>query len=146
MATGSGAFSAKAGFNQSGGGYYVTLSSVVGQLQSYTPGSGSGGATGSGSFAGVTWSNDGLGARAGATSTLFAANKIIKDMGKTVVSAGRTFRKFQAVVPQLQSSGGVTGVGTAGTNMPVYATGYLEIAKDGDASVAPGTALIARYA
>ncbi len=143
MASGSAAFGAKAGFNQSGGSYYVVLSSVRDQLQSFTPGTGSGGATTVGSFAGVTWSNDGL---AGRTSTLFAANKIIKDMGKTVVSSGRTFRKFQAVVAQSQSTGGVTGLSTAATNVPVFATGYLEIAKDGDASVAPGTALIARYA
>jgi hypothetical protein len=136
MATGSGAFGAKAGFNQSGGAYYLVVSSVRDQLLTLSPGSGSGGATTAGSLAAFSYS---------ATvnqSSLVAANRVIRDMGKTVVSAGRSFRKFQAVVPQTLSSGGVTGDAASTTN-PGYLTAYLEIARDGDAA-AYNHAVIAR--
>ena len=136
MSAYSGAFGAPGGYNQSGGAYYITLSSIVGQVKAYSGGSGSGGSTTVGTFSAFT--NYG----AGNTSSLIGANKVIKDMGKTVVSASRTFRKFQAVVAQSQSTSGVTGpTGTAPD--AGYLTFYLELNKDG---VAGDGALIARYA
>lgn len=54
-----------------------------------------------------------------------AGNAIFKDMGKTLVSAGRTYRKVQLVVPTLVSpSEGVGGEDVAPTN---YLTGYIEL-------------------
>jgi hypothetical protein len=136
MSAYSGAFGVNGGYNQSGGAYYITLSSVVGQAKAYSGGSGSGGATTVGAF--TTFANYG----AGNTSSLIGANKVIKDMGKTVVSAARTFRKFQAVAVQSVSTGGVMGpTGTAPD--AGYLTFYLELNKDG---LAADGALIARYA
>jgi hypothetical protein len=145
MATGSGAFSAKAGYNQSGGGYYIVVTSLTaGQLLTYTAGSGSGGATTVGSFT--------VGQPAslpGGTSTLFGAGRLVKDMGKTVVSAGRTFRKIQAVLPAnaaLGSTFGVTGgpAGTYSTGDAGYATYYVETGRDG-ANADGDVAALARF-
>jgi hypothetical protein len=136
MSSHSGHFQASEGYNQQGGAYYYVISSVVGQFQTYTPGSGSGGATTVGSFADFAYSGT------VDQSTILGANNVVKDMGKTVVSAGRTFRKFQAVYPQTLSTGGVSG-GAASTTNPGYLTGYLEISKDGSGVEA---ARIVRYA
>jgi hypothetical protein len=108
------------GFNQSGGGYYLITTAITpANVLSYTAGSGSGGATSAGSLAAYA------GGEAQNWSTnCFGANKLIKDMGKTVVSAGRAFRKFQAVVAASQSTGGVTGLATTA---PGYLTAYLEV-------------------
>jgi hypothetical protein len=140
MATGSGAFPVKAGFNQSGGAYlYIVDSALAGKLQVFTPGSGSGGATTVGTFAtaGATDLPGGL-------STLFGSGRLVRDMGKTVVSAGRTFKKIQAVSPagadnNSSATFGVTGPAGTATN-PGYATFFVETGYAGanaDASV-PG--------
>lgn len=125
MAAASGAFPVKAGFNQSGGGYFYVLSSIVGPAQSFTPGTGSGGATTAGSFAAAS-----LGSGPNAR---LAAGNLIKDMGKTVVSSGRTFRKFQTIGPSANSASPTLGVvgGAATATDPGYATFYLEIGRDG---------------
>ncbi len=143
MSSHSGHFQSSEGYNQQGGAYYLIVSSVVGNssgagsgFQTYTPGSGSGGATTVGSFALFSYSGS------VDQSTVLGTGNVIKDMGKTVVSAGRTFRKFQAVYPQNISTNGVSGV-TATTTNPGYMTGYLEIAKDGSGG---SSARIARYA
>lgn len=142
MATGSGAFSAKAGYNQSGGGYYIVITSLTpAQLLTYTPGTGSGGATTVGSFAGASTTEMPTN-----VSTLFGAGRICKDMGKTVVSAGRTFRKLQAIAPTdnaLGSTFGVTGPAATATN-PGYATYYVETGRDG-ANADASLPALARY-
>ncbi len=121
MAQLSGAFGVNGGFNQSGGGYYITISSIVNEMKSYTPGSGSGGATTVGTF-GAYWT----GSADGAYSTLVGASRTIKDMGKTIVSAGRTFRKFAAVgIASTTSTFGTVGSAASTTN-PGYLTFYLE--------------------
>jgi hypothetical protein len=64
------------------------------------------------------------------TSTLLTVNgsAVFKDMGKTLMSSGRTFRKVQLVVStnSLMFGGteGVGGVDNAPTN---YLTGYIEL-------------------
>jgi hypothetical protein len=55
-------------------------------------------------------------------------------MGKTIVSAGRTFRKFAAVGtgnPRYSSSFGVVGGAGASPNGG-YATFYLEVGREGN--------------
>jgi hypothetical protein len=129
MSAYSGAFGSKAGFNQSGGGYYMIVSSIgAANILSYAGTSGSGGAT----------TVPALTAYSGAEnySTTFGAYKLIKDMGKTVVSSGRAFRKFQAVVPAGQSTGGVTGVAAT----PGYLTAYLEVSAPNGGGAAGGPA------
>lgn len=105
------------GYSQSGGGYYIIISSIVGQFMTYT----------SGSFIPYAGPEN---------LSLIGTNGIIKDMGKTIVSSMRTFRKFQAVGPQNLNTNGVVG------NENFYLTGYLEIRPWG-ALDAPR---IARYA
>ena len=139
MATGSSAFSAKAGYNQNGGGYYIVLSTLA--LLDYTAGTGSGGATTAGSLAAA-----GAATLPGGLSTLFGPYRLVKDMGKTVVSAGRTFRKIGAVLPAndaLGSTFGVAGPAATATN-PGYATFYVETGRDG-ANADGSVAMLARY-
>jgi hypothetical protein len=122
MSSGSGAFGVNGGYSQSAGGYYITTASIQSQFLTYTGGSGSGGATSVGNFGAYY-------APAGENfSTLInASGKLIRDMGVRVVSAGRTFRKFQAVRTDAGlSTGGVVGAG-AGTVNPGYITGYIEV-------------------
>ena len=106
------------GFSQSGGGYYIILSSIVGQF--------------------MTYENASFIPYAGPENlSLLATNGIIKDMGKTIVSSTRTFRKYQAVGPTSLRTDGVVG------NENFYLTGYLEIRPFGSVADAPK---IARYA
>jgi hypothetical protein len=93
------------GYSQSGGGYYIIISSIVGQFLTYTPDSG-------GSFIPYAGPEN---------LSLIGTNGIIKDMGKTIISSMRTFRKFQAVGPINLRTDGVVG------HENFYLTGYLEI-------------------
>jgi hypothetical protein len=100
------------GFSQSNG-YFVATGSV--QLQEYTPGSGSGGSFLVGTFAAGT----GLAA---------ASGDVLRDMGKTVVSSGRTFRKVQFVSSIVGGvPGGVTGTLDSAHPTVAFRTGYIEI-------------------
>ena len=100
------------GFSQSNG-YFVATAQT--QLQEYTPGTGSGGSFRVGTFV----AGDALNA---------AIGDVLRDMGKTVVSSGRTFRKVQFVssiaggVP-----GGVTGIFDSAHPTVAFRTGYIEI-------------------
>ena len=124
--------SAKSGFNQSGGAYFIVISDIALKLNAYTPGTGSGGANGNGSVALV------LASELGGVDAALAAGKLIKDMGKSVVVAGVTYRKFQAVqTPSDTNAGGQMG------KSPSYFSFYLEVGRDGARAVSP--AGIARY-
>ena len=136
MASKSGMFQASSGYAQQGGVYYITLSSIRDQFNTFVPGSGSGGSASVGSFTNFAYSGT------FDQSTIIGNNKVIRDMGKTVVSAGRTFRKFQAVYNQTASTSGVGGIAATTTN-PGYMTGYLEVADEG---LGGDNALIVRYA
>jgi hypothetical protein len=139
MAAGSGAFSVKAGYNQSGGAYLYILNNDMlvapdRYLNVFTPGTGSGGATTVGSFGAVNAAAvaagvlGGSGTSAGTISSLFGQGRLVRDMGKTVVSAGRTFKKIQAVLGTDNNSSptfGVTGAAATATN-PGYATFFVE--------------------
>ncbi len=128
------------GFNQSGGGYYMVLSTLtMSQVLSYLGGSGSGGSYNVGSlstFHGAAAAGIGPSAVPSgdySTALLQPVGTLFKDMGKTVVSSGRTFRKFQSVKMTAGTSSpsfGVTGpTGTA--TVPGYLSFYLEIGREG---------------
>ena len=159
MSSGTNSFPAKAGFNQSGGGYFLCVlpleptSGAVGPyINTITAApTGSGGATVPPTLAIVSMSSI-VGLASYSASSLVQTGKLLKDMGRTVVSAGRTFRKFAPVVQGLgasnTSSFGV--VGSAGTTVVTgYSAFYLEVGRDGSgpsngtANGAP--APIARY-
>ncbi len=134
----------KAGYSQNGGSYYIILSSInsTGQLLTYSGNSGSGGSATVGTFSNfsdtVNW------------SSLVTAGRLLKDCGRTVVSAGRTFKKFQAVQQANSvSTFGVMGraTGVANSADSGYLTGYIETNFDGQGQngTATTTVLIARY-
>jgi len=80
----------------------------------------------------AAWASTGY-ADTGIVSSLQASNPdgpgILRDMGKTIVSSNRTFRKVQYVI----STNSTFGVGgRAGTTPSVdYLTGYLELGFEG---------------
>lgn len=138
MAAASGAFGSKCGYNQSAGGYYLIVSTIApaNLLSVSTAASGSGGATVPAVLATYSgWAADGQ------FSTLLTAGNVLKDMGKTVVTAGRTYRKFQATANVNLSTNGVTGTAATALNTG-YLTGYLEVPQGG--APATTTNLIAR--
>jgi len=138
MSAGTNAFAAKGGFNQSGGAYFMTLAALEPDVTSLTnsfintitaAGSNSGGAFSNASFTKVSMSSIVGGSNTNGASTLVGANKMLKDMGRTVVSAGRTFRKFAPVLANSPSSFGVTG--SAATTLTTgYASFYLEVGRE----------------
>jgi hypothetical protein len=75
-------------------------------------------------------------------SSLVQTGALLKDMGRTVVSSGRTFRKFAPVVSgaPTASSLGVFGSTNAAPNAG-YGSFYLEVGREGAGTPAP----IARY-
>ena len=81
----------------------------------------------------------------GVYTTVNAAGAVLKDMGKTLVSSGRVFRKVQVVantsaaaVPG-KETGGVGGVDVAPT---AYLTGFIELpGQHGSGGSAPTTAV-----
>ena len=62
----------------------------------------------------------------------------LRDLGKTVVSSGRVFRKVQLVVPNTAtlSTFGVEGATASSPNVD-YLTGYIELGWEGNGQAAP---------
>jgi len=102
-------------------GYFVPLGNCVSKIYQYNNAGGAGGSFLPGNFTAVDWATS----AGAALSTISSIGQggLLKDMGRTVVSSNRTFRKVQLITPSL--AGGVTG--TATTNGP-YLTGYIELA------------------
>lgn len=137
-------------------GYFVPLGNCKDKVYSYTGTSGAGGSTVVGNFATVaswaTSANNTAALAAASTATVGVISSILsgpsagglfKDMGKTVVSASRTFRKVQLVFPGLSSTGGVADVSQTTQNTG-YLTGYIELA--GAGGFAGGVAAVAPVA
>ena len=150
MAANSSAHSAKAGFNQSGGAHFIVITALAtgttladSRLYTYTPGTGSGGATQPGTVDAVLPGTLAPGLGAGVALAAVGAGKLIKDMGKTVVVNKVTYRKFQTV----QTPSALVGTASAGGQMGKegsYYSFYLEVGREG-AATAKGPAGIARY-
>jgi len=124
-------------FKQSGG-YFIPLGNVATGVLAYTAGTGSGGSAVAGSFALASWAQGGTTpAKATSTISTVAAGGLLRDMGKTVVSSGRTFRKIQLMCSTV-STGGVAGPAGVSTNPNVdYLTAYIELSS-GFNSINPG--------
>ena len=75
------------------------------------------------------------------TSTINAAGTgaLLKDMGKTLVSAGRTFRKIQVVRNTGTGSASTFGVAGDSSTTPNqdYLTGYIELGFEAQGGAAP---------
>ena len=99
-------------------GRFVPLASLIGKIYAYN--------TAAPAFTAAVW------AAAGSpyTSSISSVGAgVLLDMGKTVVSASRTFRKVQLVAPSVSTFG---VAGSAATS-PVedYLTGYIELGFNG---------------
>ena len=115
------------GPKQSAGGFFIPLGNVATAVLQYTTVGGAGGSFLAGSFATASWAQGGSApSRFTSTISTLAAGGLLRDMGKTVVSAGRTFRKIQLMTSTV-STGGVNGVGTGGNPNVDYLTGYIEL-------------------
>ena len=151
-----GAHPLKAGFNQSGGAYFMVMSALDGGAGAVgtfvntltSAGSNSGGAFTAPTLALTAMSNVIAAPTTASNASAFVATgALLKDMGKTVVSSGRTFRKFQAVgtgSANFANSFGVQG-GPAVAPNTGYADFYLEVGREGSAGATAAPAPIARY-
>ena len=119
-------------------GYYISVNSLVGQV--YGRAGEPAGNTGvlGGSFSTASWAYFGPGR---SMSSINAAGALLKDMGRTVVSSLRTFRKVQLVlsnVPTAGAPGSTFGVGGRATGVGEdYLTGYIEVGFEGQGTPAP---------
>lgn len=99
-------------------GYFIPLTDIRAKIYSVS----------NGTVQPATWANAPVGTSQGVYSTLVATagGGLLKDMGKTVVSASRTFRKVQLAVSSVSTFG--VG-GNAGTTAPAtdFLTGYIEL-------------------
>ena len=102
-------------------GYFVPLADCRGAVLTHTQGTGAGGSFLPGSFTSASSTLDSL--YLSSISSL-GAGGLLRDMGKTVVSSNRTFRKVQIVGPSL--AGGV--VGSATTGGQGFNSCYIELA------------------
>ena len=157
MSAFNGAHSVRGGFNQSGGSYFIvtggldcTMGAAAG---SYVNTLVSGGSNSGGAWVAPTLVTTAMSSILGLTPTTAHANfastnvvgvgALLKDMGRTVVSSGRTFRKFAPVLggtADRASSLGVLG-GVGATPNAGYGSFYLEVGREGAGTPAP----IARY-
>lgn len=159
MAGAGNVYPSQAGFNQSGGAYFIILSALANsdgttttnnyvQTISVAP-TGSGGATTSAVVAPTLMSAViGTGTTAANAAGFVQAGKLIKDMGRSIVSASRVFRKFAPVVQGIgannTSSFGV--VGAAGTTLNAgEGSFYLEVGREGSGQGTVSVAPILRY-
>lgn len=111
---------------------YVPLGNCADKVLQYTPAttSGSGGSALVGSFGAAAWASNGsLPSKYTSTISTIGAGGYFRDMGKTVVSSSRTFRKVQLLVNAVSTSGVGGPVTAAGVSANVdYLTAYIEVA------------------
>ena len=112
---------------------YVPIGNCANKVLQYVPGSGAGGSYQNGTFATATWAAGGATpSKFTSTISTIGAGGYFRDMGKTVVSASRTFRKVQllvndaAVVSTSGVAGGLTATGVSAVTD--FLTGYIEVA------------------
>jgi hypothetical protein len=110
-------------------GYYIPLADIRTKMLSYNEATAQ--------FSTATWAIV-PSAGAGPYSTLVASSGagLLKDLGRTIVSSSRTFRKVQVVVSSI-STGGVAGaVGSTYPQMD-FLTAYIELGFDGAGAFTP---------
>jgi hypothetical protein len=149
---------------QNTSGFFMPVSSLQGIVYSITNGSGAGGSFQQGgfNFAGTATVQQAFwalptAATVNGVASPYATNGnpylssingagagLLKDMGRTVVSAGRTFRKVQLVVNNSQSNRGNYALSTNGvagqintTPIQDFLTGYIEFGFEGTGPSAP---------
>jgi hypothetical protein len=134
---------------QSPNGYFIPLGSLVDSnvILQYTTVGGAGGSYLNGNFVQATWASTGTTLVGKTLSSISGTAKggLLRDMGKTVVSAGRSFRKIQLITNAV-STGGVNGPAGVTTNPNVdYLTGYIELGSGLNGIQPTGTAAPVAY-
>ena len=119
--------------------HFIPVGDLTGLIYAYNPTVGA-----VAQFSTAQWAA--LGAYAGiATGSKYlssvngAGKGVLKDLGKTVISSGRTFRKIQLVVRQTAATStfGVEGQGAGTTPNTDFVTGYIELGFEGQGTPAP---------
>ena len=119
--------------------YFIPLANIVGKVYAYNPPTSSGPA-----FSTAQWAGLGsLSTSHNASSLASAGAGLLRDLGKTVISANRTFRKVQLVVSTTSTFGVGGGQNQTGSAPYVedYLTGYNELGFEG----AGGFTAVAKY-
>lgn len=115
-------------------GYFIPVASLTGLVYARTEPSGNTG-VGGGAFSTASWAYFGAGT---SLSTIQAGGGVLRDMGRTIVSSLRTFRKVQVATAN-NSTVSTFGVGGASGTSPGqdYFTGYIELGFEGNGRPAP---------
>lgn len=127
------------------GGFYMPLSSLQNVIYAVTYGTGTGGSFAQGTLTTAAWATLTYNGKGNPylSSVNGAGTGLLKDMGKTLISANRTFRKVQLVNARVetQSTNGVAGQNTyqsAGAQPSSdFLTGYIELGFEGQGVPAP---------
>jgi hypothetical protein len=110
-------------------GYYIPLADIRTRVLSYNESTGV--------FSTATWACAPTGS-AGVYSSLVASSGagLLRDMGRTLVSSTRTFRRVQLVVSSVSTFG---VAGAVGTTWPAadFLTGYVELGFEGGGPFTP---------
>jgi hypothetical protein len=121
-------------------GYYINVGSLNGVIYSLNTNSGAL-TLSTANWANTTPQNTAGGVRGNALMSSIlvpSGGAILKDMGRTVVSSLRTFRKVQLVVPNSNPTLSTFGVrGQSGTTGEDFLTGYIELGFEGNGTPAP---------
>jgi hypothetical protein len=122
-------------------GYFMPLSSLQNIVFAFTSGTGAGGSFSQGAFSTASWATTFYNGKANPylSSLNGPASGLLKDMGRTIVSAGRTFRKVQLMqnTAGTVSTGGVAGAAPGTNPVQDYLTGFIELGFDGAGTPAP---------
>jgi hypothetical protein len=121
-------------------GYYINIGDLRGKIYQRTEPNPAGSNTGTlgGSFSTASWcyvpAAGGVPSSIGYFSTTLATpgQTILRDMGRTVVSSSRTFRKVQYVVPANLAASTFGVSGGAAVNGETCLTGYIELGFGGE--------------
>ena len=117
--------------------YFLVVSTIAPtNFFTYTAPPGSGGSfiNTSANFATYNFAGDSnaqANAAANTSSLLFAGN-MLRDMGKSVVAAGSTFRKVQMLASSLLTGANTTGITGVQGQRTGYLTGYILLGSDTD--------------
>jgi len=123
--------------NHSDIGFYINIGSLIGKVNYLNTTSGALSlSTANWAFWGPNSPGSGTSGNGNLSSLNVAGGAILKDMGKTVVSSLRTFRKVQLV--RHNSTISTFGVGgQAATTGEDYLSGYIELGFEGNGTPAP---------
>jgi hypothetical protein len=125
--------------NHNDQGYYIPIADLTGKVLALnTVGGAFSLSTATWAFWGAPYGGTGFAGGNAALSSINGAGKgILKDMGRTVVSSLRTFRKVQLVLPS-NSTLSTFGVGGRQTGVGEdYLTGYIELGFEGNGAPTP---------